>query len=78
MQAGSLFVWCQSAAMGGAAVNGIIAAGASGAGVAGTAAAAAEAAGGSEGAGGVLGDDIPPADIDGFREVFGRVFRRGL
>lgn len=30
VQAGSLFAWCQSAAMGGAAVTGIIAAGASG------------------------------------------------
>lgn len=34
VQAGSLFAWCQSAAMGGAAVNGIIAAGAAGGGVA--------------------------------------------
>ena len=30
VQAGSLFAWCQSAAMGGAAVNGIIACGAAG------------------------------------------------
>ena len=30
VEAGSLFAWCQSAAMGGAAVNGIIAAGAAG------------------------------------------------
>lgn len=40
VEAGSLFAWCQSAAMGGAAVNGIIAAGATGAGVASVTAAA--------------------------------------
>ena len=34
VQAGSLFSWCQGAAMGGAAVNGIIAGGAAGGGVA--------------------------------------------
>ena len=34
IQAGSLFAWCQSAAMGGAAVNGIIACGAAGGSVA--------------------------------------------
>ena len=34
VQAGSLFSWCQSAAMGGAAVDGIIAGGAAGGGVA--------------------------------------------
>ena len=37
VQAGSLFAWCQSAAMGGAALSGIIAGGAVGAGMAGTA-----------------------------------------
>jgi hypothetical protein len=34
VEAGSVFAWCQSAAMGGAAINGIVAAGAAGAGVA--------------------------------------------
>lgn len=34
VQAGSLFAWCQSAAMGGAAVNGIVACGAAGGSVA--------------------------------------------
>ena len=34
VQAGSLFAWCQSAAMGGAAVNGIVALGAAGGSVA--------------------------------------------
>ena len=34
IQAGSLFAWCQSATMGGAAVNGIIACGAAGGSVA--------------------------------------------
>lgn len=34
VQAGSLFAWCQSAAMGGAAVNGIIACGVTGGSVA--------------------------------------------
>lgn len=34
VQAGSVFAWCQSAAMGGAAVNGIVALGAAGGGVA--------------------------------------------
>lgn len=33
VEAGSLFAWCQSAAMGGAAVNGIIAAGVTGGGL---------------------------------------------
>ena len=33
VEAGSLFAWCQSAAMGGAAINGIIAAGAAGGGI---------------------------------------------
>lgn len=33
VEAGSLFAWCQSAAMGGAAVNGIVAAGVTGGGV---------------------------------------------
>ena len=33
VQAGSVFAWCQSAAMGGAAVNGIVALGAAGGGV---------------------------------------------
>lgn len=37
VEAGSLFAWCQSAAMGGAAVSGIIATGATGVGVASTA-----------------------------------------
>jgi Interferon-induced 6-16 family len=35
VEAGSLFAWCQSAAMGGAAFNGILALGATGAGVVG-------------------------------------------
>ena len=34
VQAGSVFAWCQSAAMGGAAVNGILAVGATGGGLA--------------------------------------------
>ena len=34
VQAGSLFAWCQSAAMGGAALSGILATGLSGAGIA--------------------------------------------
>jgi len=37
VKAGSIFAWCQSAAMGGAAVNGIVATGLAGAGVAGAA-----------------------------------------
>ena len=44
-QAGSLFSWCQSAAMGGAAINGIVAAGATGGGVAMAATGAAAAQG---------------------------------
>ena len=45
VQAGSLFSWCQSAVMGGAAVNGIVASGAAGGGMA-IAATGAAAAGG--------------------------------
>jgi hypothetical protein len=35
VEAGSLFAWCQSVAMGGAAINGVFAAGAAGAGLVG-------------------------------------------
>ena len=45
VQAGSLFSWCQSAAMGGAAVNGIIASGAAGGSVLAAATGAAAASG---------------------------------
>ena len=48
VQAGSLFSFCQSAAMGGAAVNGIIACGAAGGGVAMAATGAAVAGGQTE------------------------------
>lgn len=47
VQAGSLFTWCQSAAMGGAAINGIVAGGVAGGGVA-VAASGAAAAGGQQ------------------------------
>ena len=40
VEAGSLFAWCQGAAMGGAAVSSIVAAGATGAGIAASATAA--------------------------------------
>ena len=45
VQAGTLFTWCQSAGMGGAAFNGIVAAGATGGGVAMAATGAAAARG---------------------------------
>ncbi|SLM39229.1 hypothetical protein LPUS_01127 [Lasallia pustulata] len=64
VEAGSLFTWCQSAAMGGAAVNAIIATGAAGRGVA--ALATATAAGESE-----------TLDVDGLMEKFREVYRRG-
>jgi hypothetical protein len=64
VEAGSLFAWCQSAAMGGAAVNAIIATGAAGGGV--TALATAAAAGQS----GTL-------DVDGLMKTFREVYRRG-
>lgn len=64
VEAGSLFAWCQSAAMGGAAVNGIIAAGAAGRGVAALATAVAAGQGGD-------------VDVDEVMERFREVYRRG-
>ena len=59
VQAGSVFAWCQSAAMGGAAVNGIIATGAAGGGVAALAT-----------AGAVGQDDNAEALLETFRKVY--------
>lgn len=64
VEAGSRFTWCQSATMGGAAVNAIIATGAAGGGV--TVLATAAAAGQS----GTL-------DVDGLMKKFREVYRRG-
>ena len=64
VQAGSFFAWCQSAAMGGAAVNGIIASGAAGGGIA-------LAATGGALAGGQVA--MTPGSM---KEVFLRVFRK--
>lgn len=64
VEAGSLFAWCQSAAMGGTAVNAIIATGAAGGGVAAFATAA--AAGQSE-----------TLNVDGLMKTFREVYRRG-
>ena len=64
VEAGSLFTWCQSAAMGGAAVNAIIATGAAGGGVAVLATAA--AAGQSK-----------TLDVDGLMKKLREVYRRG-
>lgn len=65
VEAGSLFAWCQSAAMGGAAVNGIIAAGAAGGGVA---ALATTAASGGEG---------ETVDVEGLVKKFKEVYKGG-
>lgn len=65
IEAGSLFAWCQSAAMGGAAVNTIIATGAAGGGLA--VAATAAAAGQSEG-----------LDVDALFNKFKEVFRKEM
>lgn len=65
VEAGSLFAWCQSAAMGGAAVNGIIATGATAAGVASTATVAGAFAGN------------PKATTQDLMEIFILVCRRG-
>ena len=59
VQAGSVFAWCQSAAMGGAAVNGIIATGAAGGGVVALAT-----------AGAVGQDDEAEVLLKTFREVY--------
>ena len=61
VQGGSLFAWCQSAAMGGAAVGGIQAAG-----VAGFASAA---------MGGAAVGGIPAAGVANIQETFRRVYR---
>ena len=63
VQAGSIFAWCQSAAMGGAAVNGIIAVGAAG----GVGAAAAT------GAGFMSGQTLTPEKM---KEIFVTVYRK--
>lgn len=62
VQAGSVFAWCQSAAMGGAAVNGIVAVGAAG----GVGAAAAT------GAGFMNGQALTPEKL---KEMFMTVYR---
>ena len=64
VQAGSLFAWCQSAAMGGAAVNGIIACGAAGGGV------ALAATGG-----GLAGGQVAMTP-ESMKEVFLRMYRK--
>ena len=66
VQAGSLFSWCQSAAMGGAAVNGIYASGAAGAGMF-------AAATGAAAAGGKV--TITPEKM---KEIFLTVYRKGM
>ena len=69
VEAGSLFAWCQSAAMGGAvAVNTIVAAGAAGGGV--TALATAAAAG-------QKGKGTTILNVDELMEKFQEVYRRG-
>ena len=64
VEAGSLFAWCQSAAMGGAAVNTVIATGAAGGGVAALVTA------------GIAGQS-GTADMDELMEKFKEVYRRG-
>lgn len=69
VEAGSLFAWCQSAAMGGAAaVNTIVAAGAAGGGV--TALATAAAAG-------QKGAETTIVNVDELMKKFQEVYRRG-
>ncbi|MCJ1254776.1 hypothetical protein MMC24_002592 [Lignoscripta atroalba] len=63
VQAGSVFAWCQSAAMGGAAAGGIMAAGAVG-------------AGGAAGAT-LMGWALGEEERERLLEVYRRVFRRG-
>lgn len=73
VEAGSLFAWCQSVAMGGVALNGVFAAGAAGVGLAGVGA-----------AGGLIpdgGDELEGADEENVKlamwEKFKEGFRRG-
>ena len=65
VEAGSLFAWCQSAAMGGAAVNGIIAAGMTGGGVLLSSTAAA-----------VLDGSVENGEKERLMELFRKVCRR--
>jgi hypothetical protein len=67
VQAGSFFSWCQSAAMGGAAVGGILATGLTGAGVAVSATVA--------GALDVMGDEEPLSDV---RQMFLEAWKRDI
>jgi hypothetical protein len=67
VQAGSFFSWCQSAAMGGAAVGGILATGLTGAGVAVSATVA--------GALDVMGDEEPSSDL---RQMFLETWKRDI
>lgn len=64
VEAGSLFAWCQSAAMSGAAVNAIVATGAAGGGVAALATGAAAA-------------QNQGVDVDGLIAKFKDVYRKG-
>lgn len=66
VQAGSLFAWCQSAAMGGAAAGSINAVGVAGTAVAGLSKSAK-----------TFTMDTPVADIPGLVEMFKKVFRTG-
>ena len=65
VEAGSLFAWCQSAAMGGAAVSGIIVAGSIGGGVLLSSTAA-----------GLMDGSVERGDEEKLMEIFRRVCRR--